>query len=192
MFNSRRSFAAASVLVAFGAVLVAPTGTWAEDIEPQACHSDQGWVFTPQSNNGLILDGAGNAKILHNGTNRVATLSMSHSASKTTQWAVNASWEPSAGFNFAIISASVSTKYGGSYSRSYYYDDAVSTTISVGPDRYGILQGGVFRRKVIGTYAYDTGNCTFRDKHTITAKLPKPANGFDTAENATGNVPWDA
>jgi hypothetical protein len=67
----------------------------------------------------------------------------------------------------------------------------VSATISIGVGHYGILQGGVFRRKVVGTYLYNNGYCKVSEKQTITVKLPRTVDGYDSTENSTGTVPWD-
>jgi hypothetical protein len=49
----------------------------------------------------------------------------------------------------------------------------------------------VFRRYDTGHYGFDNGNCTVSNERTVTTKLPITADGFDTATNTTGRVPWD-
>jgi hypothetical protein len=188
----RRSVAVSALMIPIAALLATPSPGWAAPAAPQACHSDEGWIFTPTVNGGLILDGAGSPKILHNGTSHVSTLTLSQSGTATSSWTVTDSGGLSGGLDFGVIKVGSENTLGGSYTKSHAYSDTVSASISVGAGRYGILQGGTFRRKVTGTYAFNNGMCVYTKKATITAKLPKPADGFDTAENASGNVPWDA
>lgn len=189
MTKKRIALAAASLTLPL--ISLAATPDVATATHSRACVSERGWIFKAQQNNGLILDGVGTPRILHNGTNHNATLTLSQSGSGTSEWSFNTGTTPSSGVDFKVVKIGVETTFGGSYVRSQSSSGTWSAAITVGPDRYGVLQGGVFRRKVAGEYVFDNGQCEFTQRHTLTVKLPKPAEGFDTAENATGNIPWD-
>lgn len=189
MTHKRISLAAASL--ALPLVSLAATPNVATATESRACVSERGWIFKAQQNNGLILDGVGSPRVFHNGTNHNATVTLSQSGSGTSEWAFNTSTTPSGGIDFQIVKAGVETTFGGSYVRSKTSSGTWSVEITVAPDRYGILQGGVLRRKVAGEYVFDNGQCQFTQRHTLTVKLPKPVEGWESVENTTGNIPWD-
>lgn len=158
---------------------------------PLGCISDRGYNYDNVVNRGLILDGKGTARIFQNNTASDATLALSQTASGTVQWSVNGSISGTAGYDFAVIKASVTAVVGGSYTTSNSVSQTVTVTITVHPHYYGILQGGVFRRYTSGHYYYDYGNCTYSTGSTIYTKLPVVADGYAATTNTTGVVPWD-
>jgi hypothetical protein len=156
-----------------------------------ACVSDRGPYYYVTSDHGLRLDGWGKPAIAHNGTQNNATLSMTQASEGTSQWLVNGELGGSTGFSWGPIKIGVEAKVGGSYSQTNSESQSKTLSITIRPGYYGILQTGVFRRYTTGHYGYDNGNCTFQPEKTITTKLPITADGYDTATNTTGNVPWD-
>jgi hypothetical protein len=192
----RTHIAARSAAIIFSATILLTTPFMAgpasaSSAAPQVCSTQSGYRFDNLVNHGLILDGKGTPKILHNGTKNSETLTFTQTASGTVQWSVNGSITATGGYDFAVIKASVSLTIGGSYTSSKTVSETVTVTMTVPVGYYGILQGGVFRRKVTGHYYYVYGNCTHTTGSTITVKLPFPNQGYDTTVNTTGKVPWD-
>ena len=178
----------ALVLLAIGASVAVSTPASAAT---SGCLSDRGNHFDVTSNQGLRLDGFGSPRILYNGTSSPATLSFTQSSTGTSQWQVNGSVSGTAGFDFLAIKGGVTATVGGSYTSSNAVNQTTTVNITVPVNQYGILQGGVFRRITQGHYFYDYGNCTYSAGSWPTTKLPVTADGFATATNSSGNVPWD-
>jgi hypothetical protein len=194
MFRTR--IAARSAAILFSATILSASpfmvgAASASPAAPQVCVTQAGYHFDNLVNHGLILDGKGVPKILHNGTKNSETLTFTQTASGTGQWSVNGSITATGGYDFEVIKASVSVTIGGSYTKSTTVSEQVSLKMTVPVGYYGILQGGVFRRYVTGHYYYVYGNCTVTKGSTIAVKLPFPNQGYDTTVNTTGKVPWD-
>jgi hypothetical protein len=194
MFRTYIGSRTAVILFSATALLASPVmvgAAFASPTAPQGCVTQPGYQFDSIVNHGLILDGKGVPKILHNGTKNPETLSFTQAASGTGQWSVNGSITATGGYDFEVIKSSVSVTIGGSYTKSTTVSETVSIKMTVPVGYYGILQGGVFRRYVTGHYYYVYGNCTVTAGSTIAVKLPFPNQGYDTTVNTTGKVPWD-
>jgi hypothetical protein len=194
MFRTHIAARSATILFSAAILLTFPFMAGAASANsgaPQVCATQSGYRFDSIVNHGLILDGKGVPKILHNGTKNLETLTFTQTSSGTVQWSVNGSITATGGYDFAVIKANVSVTVGGSYTKSTTVSETVTVKMTVPVGYYGILQGGVFRRYVTGHYYYVYGNCTFTQGSTIGVKLPFPNQGYDTTVNTTGKVPWD-
>lgn len=137
------------------------------------------------------MDGFGKPRVLQNLSSGTNTITFTQTSTGTSQWQVNGSVSGTAGYDFAVIKAGVTVTVGGSYTTTNSVSQTTSINLPVPAGQYGILQGGVFRRITQGHYYYDYGNCTYSAGSYPTSKLPVVADGYATATNTTGNIPWD-
>lgn len=193
MFRTHIAARSAAVLCSATMLLTGPvmTGTAAASSVVPQCVTKAGYRFGSIVNHGLILDGKGVPTILHNGTKNKITLHFTQTSSGTVQWSVNGAITGTAGYDFAVIKASVSATFGGTYTKSTTVNKTFAFDMAVPAGSYGILQGGVFRRYITGRYYYQYGDCTSTAGSTLAVKLPFPNQGYDTVTNKTGTVPWD-
>lgn len=154
------------------------------------CVSDRYSSDTISTNKGLVLQGVGDAGIHRNYGGGTVSYAVTSSGSGTSTWSVNAEVGGTAGYDFAVIKASVSIKVGGSHTTSRTATGSTAVTLSIPSNYYGIVQYGVQRRYTVGTYVYDNGYCTVTTRSVYT-KLPVTTNGSASVVNSTGNVPWD-